>query len=100
MKLNLSVLKVELLDYEIDNEDENCVEWINENIGDGDVSIREWLDRFGKYWENYSAYSGDSEFIVGILVNNYELNDEEVNMVMNEYWGSDEKIIYNCNDYK
>lgn len=100
MKLNLSVLKSVLLS--IDEEDYEK-EWINNNIGDGEVSIEEWLEIYSKYWNEIVMDNGDSDEIVEILVNDYKLSDEECDEVMNEYWGDNElgKIIrYNYDEYR
>ena len=100
MKLNLSVLKSVLLS--IDEEDYEK-EWINNNIGDGEVSIEEWLEIYSKYWNEIVMDNGDSDEIEGILVNDYKLSDEECDEVMNEYWGDNElgKIVrYNYDEYR
>ena len=100
MKLNLSVLKSVLLS--IDEEDYEK-EWINNNIGDGEVSIEEWLEIYSKYWNEIVMDNGDSDEIVEILVNDYKLSDEECDEVMNEYWGDNElgKIVrYNYDEYR
>ena len=83
MKLSLSKLKKVLLDE--DNGDE-MNEWIEKNIGDDDVSVREWLDVFGKFWNKWSDDYGDSEEIIMILINEYELSDSELDEVMMMYW--------------
>ena len=96
MKLNLSVLKNVLM---CGDEGDEIDMWIKDNIGDGDVSVREWLDEFGKYFDEWADDFGDSRMIVEILVNDYKLSEDECNIVMKEYWGESE-FSYNYNDYK
>ena len=90
MKLSLNVLKNYLLGIEEMSEvvdEETFSEWINNNIGDEDVSVREWLDVFKKYWNEVIDDYGDSEVISDILENVYKLSKEDVDIVMKEYWG-------------
>ena len=90
MKLSLNVLKNYLLGIEEMSEvvgEETFSEWINNNIGDEDVSVREWLDVFKKYWNEVTDDYGDSEVISDILENVYKLSKEDVEYVMKEYWG-------------
>jgi len=89
MKLNLSVLKNVLIiedgsDDEINNE---INEWVKNNIGEGEVGIREWLDEFNKYWSEWSDDYGDSSEIENILIEDYKLNKDDVDKVMMIYWG-------------
>ena len=90
MNLSLSVLKNYLIEVENDVNEDDCVEnieWIKNNIGDEDVSVREWLDMFNEYWDKVSDDYGDSEVISDILENVYKLSKEDVEYVMKEYWG-------------
>ena len=90
MNLSLSVLKNYLIEVENDVNEDDCVEnieWIKNNIGDEDVSVREWLDMFNEYWDKVSDDYGDSEVISDILENVYKLSKEDVDIVMKEYWG-------------
>jgi len=96
MKLNLSVLKNVLM---CGDEGDEIDMWIKDNIGDGDVSVREWLDEFSKYFDEWDDDFGDSRMIVEILVNDYKLSEDECNIVMKEYWGKSE-FSYNYDDYK
>ena len=83
MKLSLSKLKKVLID---EGNGDEMNEWIKKNIGDDDVSVREWLDTFGKFWNEWSDDYGDSEEIIMILINEYELSDSELDEVMMMYW--------------
>ena len=90
LSLSLSVLKNYLIEVENDVNEDDCVEnieWIKNNIGDEDVSVREWLDVFKKYWNEVIDDYGDSEVISDILENVYKLSKEDVDIVMKEYWG-------------
>ena len=90
MNLSLSVLKNYLIEVENDVNEDDCVEnieWIKNNIGDEDVSVREWLDMFNEYWDKVSDDYGDSEVISDILENVYKLSKEDVEYVMKKYWG-------------
>jgi hypothetical protein len=118
MKLNLSVLKnvliiekiedggVDEINDEINEWRKNNNEWVKNNIGDGEVSIKEWLDEFSKYWSEWSDDYGDSGEIVNILVNDYNLNSDECDIIMCEYWKCDnmsefkENYEYNYIEYK
>jgi hypothetical protein len=86
MKLNLSILKDVLCFDGVEDFELEMNEWIKNNIGDGEVSIREWLDAFGNYWSEWSDDYGDSGEIVNILVNDYKLSDDDIDKVMMEYW--------------
>jgi hypothetical protein len=103
MKLNLSILKNVLI---IEGDDDEINEWVRENIGEGEVGIKEWLDEFNKFWCEWSDDYGDSEEIKKILVNDYKLSDDDINEVMCEYWECESieelKRDYNCNydEYK
>jgi hypothetical protein len=108
MKLNLSILKETLLKVEENllDEEENYSEWIKENIGEDEVSIREWLDEFNKFWCKVSDDYGDSEIIVQILVNEYKLSNDDMDKVMMEYWQCEsieefkDDYDYNYNKYR
>jgi hypothetical protein len=88
MKLNLSVLKnVLIIESSVDDEiNDEINEWVENNIGEGEVGIREWLNEFDKFWCEWSDDYGDSEEIKKILVNDYKLSDDDINEVMCEYW--------------
>jgi hypothetical protein len=103
MKLNLKVLKDYLLGIEVmcnEEGEDNYSEWINNNISDEDVSIRKWLDKFSEYWKEVSDDYGDSEIIYDVLVNGYNLSEDDCDIVMKEYWGEIKYYKYNYNDYK
>ena len=90
LSLSLSVLKNYLIEVENDVNEDDCVEnieWIKNNIGDEDVSVREWLDKVSDYWYKIGEEGGDSEFIGDMLENVYKLSKEDVDIVMKEYWG-------------
>ena len=101
MKLNLKVLKNVMI-IKCEDNDIDCIEvneWIKNNIGEGEVGIREWLDEFGKYWREWSDDYGDSSEIENILVECYKLSENEVDEVMMVYWGCDSVKEYR-EDYK
>jgi hypothetical protein len=89
MELSLNVLKNALISEGLcDKEwEETNNEWIKNNIGDGEVSIREWLDVFASYWSEFSDDYGDSGVIISILVNDYKLSNNDINEIMSVYWG-------------
>ena len=67
MNLSLSVLKNYLIEVENDVNEDDCVEnieWIKNNIGDEDVSVREWLDMFNEYWDKVMSINLDAQFIL------------------------------------
>jgi hypothetical protein len=86
MKLDLKVLKNVLI---IEGEEDEINEWVKNNIGEGEVSIREWLDEFDKYWSEWSDDYGDSSEIESILIEDYKLDKDDVDKVMMVYWGCD-----------
>jgi hypothetical protein len=89
MNLSLKWLKEYLIEVENDILDDNIkdnIEWINNNIGDEDVSVREWLDKVNDYWYKVGEEGGDSEFIGNMLEDGLKLSKEDVDMVMKEYW--------------
>ena len=95
MNLSLKWLKEYLIEVEKDIRDNHAVllhdyleniEWINNNIGDEDVSIREWLDKVSDYWYKVGEEGGDSEFIFEMLSDGLKLSKEDVDMIMKEYW--------------
>jgi hypothetical protein len=86
MKLSLSVLKNVLI---CGDEGDEIDMWIKDNIGDGEVSVREWLDEFNKYWKEWSDDFGDSVEIKEILKKDYKLSESEVDEIMMIYWGCD-----------
>jgi hypothetical protein len=95
--LSLKVLKDYLLNNCQDKIEEN---WINNNIGNEEVSTTELLDVFSKWWnEVVEEWGGDSEELVSLLVNGYKLTDEECNIVMKKYWG-DNKFSYEYSNYR
>ena len=103
MNLSLKVLKDYLLEIEVMcgvEDEDNFSEWINNNISDEDVSIRKWLDKFSEYWKEVSDDYGDSEVIYDVLVNGYNLSEDDCDIVMKEYWGDVKYYKYNYNDYK
>jgi hypothetical protein len=89
MELSLNVLKNALISEGLCDEEweETNNEWIKNNIGDGEVSIREWLDVFASYWSEFSDDYGDSGVIISILVNDYKLSNNDINEIMSVYWG-------------
>ena len=107
MKLNLNVLKnVLIIEGSVDDEDNNEINnWVKENIGEGEVDIKEWLKEFNKYWSKWSDDYGDSEIILKILVNDYKLGNDDIDKVMCEYWGCEsineykEDYDYNYSEY-
>jgi hypothetical protein len=104
MELNLNVLKNALINGSGNDKEMN--EWIEENIGDGNVSVREWLDVFASYWDEFSDDYGDSGEVINILVNDYKLSDNDINKVMSVYWGCESVDEYiedydvNYNEYR
>jgi hypothetical protein len=88
MKLSLSVLKKGLIsegvcdeEFEIKNN-----EWIKNNISDEDVSIKELINIYKNYWNEMDDYSGNSsELFKDILLNDYMLDDKNVNIIMDEF---------------
>jgi hypothetical protein len=108
IKLNLSVLKNVLIINDNSNDEINdeINEWVKNNIGDGEVSVKEWLNEFDKYWSEWSDDYGDSEEIVDILVNDYKLSSDECDIIMCEYWKCDsmnefkKNYEYNYIEYK
>lgn len=88
MKIDLKVMKAFLLeeDWGSDEFSNNRVEWINNNIGEGEVSIKEWLGEINKYWCEFSDDYGDSEFIMEMLEGDYGFDEDEIDEVMCEYW--------------
>ena len=101
MKIDLRVMKEVLLseDWGDDEDSKKRVEWINNNIGEGDVSIKEWLGEVNKYWCEWSDDYGDSDFIMEMLEEEYGFEEEEVDKVMCEYWEC-ENIEEYIEDYK
>ena len=88
MKLSLSVLKKSLIseglcdeDWEVKNNN-----YVKNNISDEDVSVEEFISIYKNYWNEMDEYSGDSsELLEDILKDDYKLNDEDVNIIMNVY---------------
>jgi len=74
-------------------------EWIKNNIGEGEVSVKEWLEEFNKYWNEWSDDYGDSEVILNLLEEVYELEENEVDEIMSIYWSCDSVEEY-IEDYK
>ena len=101
MKLNLKVLKNVMI-IKCEDNDIDCIEvneWIKNNIGEGEVSVRDWLDEVRKYWIECSDDYGDSDFIVDVLENDYKLSEDEVDKIMSIYWDCDSVEEYR-EDYK
>jgi hypothetical protein len=98
--LDLKVLKNALICK--DDEDEDVMEmnvWIENNIGNGEVNVKEWLEEFNKYWSEWSDDYGDSDVIQEILEEAYELEENEVDEIMSIYWDCDSIEEY-IEDYK
>jgi uncharacterized tellurite resistance protein B-like protein len=91
MKLSLKVLKECLIikDEDLDELSEELNDWVNENIGDEDVSVREWLDVFNDFWNEMSDDYGDSGEIKSVLEEVYKLSESEVDEIMMIYWECD-----------
>lgn len=92
MKLDLKILKNALIikdnnNAEIIEVEDEIKDWIKSNIGDGEVSIREWLDEFDKYWSKWGDDYGDSGIIEDILLDDYNLSENKVDKIMSIYWG-------------
>jgi len=91
MKLDLKVLKNVLI-VESDNcgwgdeIEKEMNKWVMENIGEEEVSIEEWIDVFGKYWEEWSDDYGDSVMMESVLKEDYKLSYEDIRKVMDVYW--------------
>jgi hypothetical protein len=101
MKIDLKVMKDFLLeeDWGVENLNSKRVEWINNNIGEGEVSIKEWLGEINKYWSEWSDDYGDSDFIVEMLEEDYGMDEDEIDEVMCEYWGCESVEEY-LEEYK
>lgn len=101
MKIDLKVMKDFLLeeDWGVENLNSKRVEWINNNIGEGEVSIKEWLGELNKYWSEWSDDYGDSDFIVEMLEEDYGMDEDEIDEVMCEYWGCESVEEY-LEEYK
>jgi hypothetical protein len=98
--LDLKVLKSVLICE--DDEDDDVVEmniWIENNIGEGEVSVKEWLEEFNNYWKEWSDDYGDSGVIQEILEEVYKLEENEVDEIMSIYWDCDNVEEY-IEDYK
>lgn len=100
IKLDLKVLKNVLIVEGVSDEiDIEMNEWIEKNIGDGEVDVKEWLSEFRKYWVEWSDDYGDSEEIENILIEDYNLSEDEVDEIMSIYWDCDSVEEYR-EDYK
>jgi uncharacterized tellurite resistance protein B-like protein len=101
LKLSLSVLKEYLIikDEELDELSKELNDWVNENVSDEDVSVKEWLSKFNEFWNEMSDDYGDSGEIEEILNDVYKLSESEVDEVMMVYWDCDSMEEY-IEDYK
>lgn len=100
IKLDLKVLKNVLVVEGVSDEiNDEINEWVKNNIGEGEVGIREWLDEFNKYWVEWSDDYGDSVEIENILIEDYNLSEDEVDEIMSIYWDCDSVEEYR-EDYK
>jgi hypothetical protein len=89
MKLDLKVLKNVLIMEDgggCDDIEKEINEWVKNNIGEEEVSIEEWIDVFGKYWNEWSDDYGDSVMMESVLKEDYKLSDEDIRKVMDVYW--------------
>ena len=88
MKIDLRVMKEVLMSEEWDGGilDVERREWIKNNISEEEVGIKEFLSEFNKYWAEWSDDYGDSDYIAEMLYEDYNMEDEEVEEIMDVYW--------------
>lgn len=88
MKIDLRVMKEVLMNEEWDGGvlDVKRREWIKNNISEEEVGINEFLSEFNKYWTEWSDDYGDSDYIAEMLYEDYNMEDEEVEEIMDAYW--------------
>ena len=88
MKIDLRVMKEVLMSEEWDGDEMDVKrrEWISNNISEGEVSIKEFLSEFNKYWVEWSDDYGDSDYIIDMLYEDYNMEEEEVDEIMDVYW--------------
>ena len=96
MKLSLSVLKEYLIikDEELYEGSKELNDWVNENVGDEEVSVKEWLKVFNNFWDEMSDDYGDSGEILSVLEEVYKLSESEVDEIMMIYWDCDNMEEY------
>jgi hypothetical protein len=96
MKLSLKVLKEYLIikDEELDELSKELNDWVNENVGDEEVSVKEWLKIFNDFWDEMSDDYGDSGEILSVLEEVYKLSESEVDEIMMIYWSCDSMEEY------
>ncbi len=70
--------------------------WKNEK-----VSAKEWMDKHGEFWNKFVQDQGDSDNIYEILTDEFGLDDEKVEELMNQYYWNqdkDESLDENLNE--